>query len=329
MSTITSHQKLVAVVVTHNRCAQLKITLKKLLTSSATELVAVVVYDNASTDGTAQWLAAHPDPRLHSTRGDSNIGGAGGFARGIEVALQCFDPDWVVVMDDDARPYEGALSEFQRCKRNPDVARAAAVYLPSGRVCEMNRPSVNPFWNTKTFLRTLFGKGRDGYHIAYANYHLQSALSVDLASFVGLFLSKKMIVKTGLPNHRLFLYGDDVIYTLRLRRQGFQIVFDPTLKFEHDCSTFKEGRNRVFHPLWKVYYAYRNGLVMYKMAAGLLFWLLLPILMVKWHLAANRYGQDHRLYRRIMWQAIRDGVLNQTPLAHQEVLALATRELPA
>ena len=49
--------RLVAVVVTYNRLDKLKATLARLLESPASELAAVVVVDNASTDATAAWLA--------------------------------------------------------------------------------------------------------------------------------------------------------------------------------------------------------------------------------------------------------------------------------
>ena len=50
--------RLVAVVVTHNRLEKLKETLARLLDSPADELAAIVVADNASSDGTGAWLAA-------------------------------------------------------------------------------------------------------------------------------------------------------------------------------------------------------------------------------------------------------------------------------
>lgn len=316
-------QRLVAVVTTYNRLDQLKQTLARLLEAPADELQAVVVVDNASTDGTGAWLAAQDDPRLIGHRSPRNMGGAGGFETGMRLAVDRLDPDWIVVMDDDARPAPGALAAFHARPRPDGVAVAAAVYYPDGRICEMNRPSVNPFWNPRMLLRSL-RRGRDGYHIPYADYDAAVPRPIDLTSFVGLFLSRRILREVGLPHGKLFLYGDDVIYTLRLRRLGLEIAFDPAVRFEHDCSTFEDDRHRrVFRPLWKVYYTYRNGLIMYHRAAGPLFWPLLPLWAVKWRLAAGRYGADRatylRLYRRALWDAVRDRVER----SHDEVLALA------
>src|SRR5690554_1569224 len=83
-------QTLVAVVVTHNRLAQLKVTLARLLANAAQDLMAVVVVDNASSDGTTDWLSTQDDPRLLVHCSELNQGGAGGFATGIALAREHF-----------------------------------------------------------------------------------------------------------------------------------------------------------------------------------------------------------------------------------------------
>jgi GT2 family glycosyltransferase len=318
----SGRKRLVAVVVTHNRLAQLQTTLTRLLDEDAEILQAVVVLDNASCDGTSVWLADQSDPRLVYQSSAHNIGGAGGFEAGMKLASSRFDPDWMVLMDDDARPRVGALSAFQDMHRPDDHAAAAAVYFPGGQICEMNRPSVNPFWSLRAFMRTLF-RGRDGYHIPVAAYAADTAFPVDLTSFVGLFLSRRMVAEVGFPNPRLFLYGDDVIYSLEVRGHGFRISFEPTIEFEHDCSTFQNDQRRVFQPIWKVYYAYRNALIMYRTAAGGLFWPLLPVLALKWRLNAGRYGEDRGVYLRLMYAALCDGARGRMHRDHEAVLALA------
>ncbi|WP_291730887.1 glycosyltransferase [Leisingera sp. F5] len=315
--------RLVAVVVTHNRLDKLKATVARLLDSPGHELAALVVADNASTDGTSEWLAAQEDPRLDICTSTENRGGAGGFEMGMRRAMEQHAADWLVVMDDDACPAPGALAAFHARPRPLDTALAAAVYFPDGQICEMNRPSVNPFWNPSVFLRTLL-KARNGYHIPYTAYEAPAPMPIDLTSFVGLFLPRRMVEAAGYPDPGLFLYGDDVIYTLGLRRRGETILFDPALRFEHDCSTFQNDRHRVFRPLWKVYYAYRNGLMMYRRAAGLLFWPLLLVVLLKWRLTARRYGTGQRAaYLRLLRHAAWDGVRGRTGRSHARVLELA------
>ncbi|MGX9357546.1 glycosyltransferase [Roseobacteraceae bacterium S113] len=210
---------LVAVVVSHNRLAALKVTLGRLLESDDAVLGAIVVVDNASTDGTAQWLAVQSDPRLDVIRCETNTGGAGGFERGMRHASAAHDPDWMVVMDDDARPYPGALETFQRLDLAQWEAVAAAVYLPDGAIAEMNRPSRNPFWHGRAFWRTA-ARGRAGFHLGPEAYAGAAPVPIDVTSFVGFFISRAGIARAGYPEADLFLYGDDGLYTLGLSKAG-------------------------------------------------------------------------------------------------------------
>lgn len=323
----TTRGRLVAVVVTHNRLAKLQVTLERLLANSSADLEGVVVVDNASSDGTGDWLATSGSPRLIVMRNNANVGGAGGFEIGVNLAMARFNPDWIVVMDDDARPAPGALSAFAKADYSGWGAVAAAVHYPDGRICEMNRPAFNPFWRPATFLRTvlgtLTGNQRQGFHVPRAAYGAGQRLAVDSASFVGLFLSRAAIEKAGPPDGSMFLYGDDVAYTLELRRFGLRICFDPTVVFEHDCSTFTGEDLLVLQPLWKVYYRCRNGLIVYHKAAGILFWPLLPLIVLRWRMAAGRYGAYRRTYLRLMWRAIADGLSLSTWLGHDAVKLLA------
>jgi len=307
-----SAPRLVAVVVTHDRLAQIEVTLARLL---AGPLDHVVVVDNASNDGTPAFLAAQSDPRLHVIRTARNLGGAGGFELGMRTAVARFDPDWLVVMDDDARPDPGALAAFLARDLAGVDALAAAVYHPDGRICEMNRPSRNPFGSLRVLARTLFGGGRMGFHLPDSAYE-GGARQVDVASFVGLFLSRRAIRAAGYPDGRMFLYADDAIYTLGLTKRGLRLWFAPDIRFSHDCSTFAPhptGAARVYRPLWKVYYNYRNGLILYRQTAGLFFWPALLVVLPKWALSGRHYGADRRAFYGLLGRAIRDGVRGRVP----------------
>lgn len=311
-----------AVVVTHDRLSQLRATVLRLL---AEPLDFVLVFDNASSDGTAEWLAGLDDPRLILRRSGRNLGGAGGFCEALREARDRLDPDWVVVMDDDGRPAPGAIAAFRAMTPAPGWdTLAAAVFHPDGRICEMNRPYRNPFWRAAEFLRTLRGQGRRGFHLPDAAYAPDAPITeIDMASFVGLFLSRDALARAGLPEPRLFVYGDDQLYTLRMRRLGLRIGFAPGLRFEHATEARQGATGLVLSPIWKVYYMYRNALIAYRVAAGPFFWPLLPVLALKWRLKARDYGEDAGRFRRILRIAFRDGLARRLDRSHDEVLALA------
>lgn len=310
-------------VVTHNRLAQLKITLARLLEASSDHLAAVVVVDNACSDGTAAWLKTQTGPRLRVIPSTRNLGGAGGFETGMRHAVERLAPDWIVVMDDDARPEPGCLAAFHAHPRADHWGWAAAVFHPGGRVCDINRPSINPFWHGGTFLRTLFGAGREGFHLSESDFRGSIRREVDVASFVGLFVSAPAIGRVGYPDGSLFIYGDDALYTLELRRAGGRIAFDPTLRFEHDFSADASG-NRRFRPLWKAYYYHRNLLMLYRRAAGVFFWPALLIVVPKWLLRIRDHAGERGVFTRLLARAIWHGVRRKTDVAHAQVVDWST-----
>ena len=315
--------RIVAVVVTYNRRWELETTLRRLL---AEPLAAVVVVDNGSIDGSREFLAACPDPRLRICLTERNIGGAGGFEQGMRMAMTCLDPDWVMLMDDDARPAPGACDTFLAVAKGWDMV-AAAVYQPDGQICEMNRPSRNPFWHWREVLTTtagtLQGRGREGFHLPDAAYEADVTCPIDAASFVGLFISRRTIETVGYPDGRLFIYGDDVDYSLRARKAGMRMCLAPHVRFEHDCKTFTVGG--AYSPLWKVYYNYRNGIFTYRAAAGGWFWLVAPVILLKWTLMARHYGPERGTYLRLLLRAIHDGITVRRDVPHHEIIRLVAR----
>lgn len=303
---------LAAVVVTFRRLAELQITLARLL---AEDVDHIVVVDNASGDDTGPWLAAQDDPRLSVVTLADNMGGAGGFEAGMAHARDQFDPDWVVLMDDDARPEPGALAAF-RAKSpalDPDIGCvAAAVFYPNGTLCEMNRPSRNPFWHFGLFLRTLVQGSRAGFHLPDAAFvsHAKQ-MDIDVASFVGYFVHRDVMTTAGLPEGGLFIYGDDVLYSLRLRRAGFRMILMPAVRFEHDCGTM--GQGFIYRPLWKIYYHCRNGVSIARQAAGPIVFpaALVYYTLVWWRRGRHYEAAERRLYTRMMWTGLRDGLLRR------------------
>jgi len=328
---------LVAVVVTYNRLDKLQATLARLLESPPSELAALVVVDNASTDETGAWLAQQDDPRLDILRSDKNRGGAGGFEMGMRRAMAQHDPDWLVLMDDDGRPAQGGLAAFHGLEMHqaPEPgwdAVAAAVYFPAGGICEMNRPSRNPFWHRREFLRTLFGGGRSGFHVQPSDYE-GAGLQIDVTSFVGFFISATAVRRMGYPDPDLFIYGDDGLYTLELTRAGGRIGFEPSVRFEHDLNTFvaKDGaagaqRGR-FIPLWKVYYYHRNLLMLYRLAAGWLFWPVLLVIVPKWLSKIRLHRGERRAFLRLILRAIWDGLRQHRQVSHTRVLDWAASKV--
>ena len=311
------NSRVIALVVTFNRLPHLKKTVTRLLEAQPGHLAEVLVVNNASTDGTEGWLSTQTDPRLRVLTLDTNRGGAGGFEAGMRHAMTHLSLDWLLLMDDDARPAPDMLERFHAQDRHTFGGWVAATYFPHGDICEMNRPVLNPFLSYRTFLASMW-KGRAGYHVADAAYNAAAPTEVDGASFVGFFVSARTIERIGYPDGQLFIYGDDALYSIMLRRQGLRIGFDPELRFEHDCGT--EMGTHPIAPLWKVYYMYRNQLLVYRAAAGpVLFWPILALKALSWRRRARHYGAQRGIYLNLLSRALRDGAAGRREATFAQV----------
>jgi rhamnopyranosyl-N-acetylglucosaminyl-diphospho-decaprenol beta-1,3/1,4-galactofuranosyltransferase len=316
-------KKTVAVIVTFNRLNALKLTMEKTFEHA---FYRIIVVNNVSTDGTGEWLDSIDDKRLFIIHSKTNQGGAGGFHQGFRYAAQQLpEAEWLLCYDDDAYPESGTLDTFDAMDIPPDVGGVAgAVYLHNGQISEMNRPSKNPFWHLDEFVSASV-KGRHGFHVNDDDYKLATPMKIDASSFVGFFLRLSLIRDghIGLPRSELFIYADDIIYVLEMRKTGFGHLFAPRLEFYHDCQTLIEQHD-VYHPLWKVYYVFRNRLEMYRVASGIFYPLILLIKIPKCFWSVWYYEKHERKqFLKITAKAIWDGVRRNYTKTHSQVVAIS------
>lgn len=314
-------KRIAAVIVTFNRLNALKEAVERSLSEDISQLIIV---NNASTDRTREWLdTLSSNSRVKAIHLPVNIGGAGGFHNGFEHVLKHTDADWLVCFDDDAYPQPGSIARFKSLALPTDVAGvAAAVYLPDGRISEMNRPSHHPFASMGATLKTLF-KRRAGFHVCDEDYRRQTPMDIDFSSFVGCFLRVSAIrERIGLPRKELFIYADDIMYTHTIGEHGLRHCFAPMVHFTHDCGTLQDQK-AVYKPLWKAYYTYRNGLELYRVIAGpWAFPLIAVAKLLSWTVKARHYDQPG-VYLRLLALAWADGMLRRFSRPHTEILRKA------
>ena len=183
-----------AVVVTHNRIDLLRQCVAQL--ENQTCACDILIVDNASTDGTAQWLASQPD--LHCRNTGANLGGAGGFNLGMRWAVEA-GYDYVWVMDDDTLPHPDALEKLLEADRvlegNYGWLSSVALWTDGNR-CRMNLQRKTPYREIEESDQTL--------------------VPSVMASFVSLFLKRSTVAAFGLPISEFVIWSDDWEYTRRI-----------------------------------------------------------------------------------------------------------------
>jgi len=103
-------ERIAALVVTFNRKDVLIHTLEAVMNQTRKPDLLVIV-NNGGTDGTGEFLEefskTHEDVEILNM--SENLGGAGGFSRGIHYVYDKGQYDWGWLMDDDAIPAPNAL----------------------------------------------------------------------------------------------------------------------------------------------------------------------------------------------------------------------------
>ena len=105
--------KICALIVTYNRKELVYECLTAVL-SQTYPVEHVVLFDNASTDGTYEYLKNHgvfEDKRIDYTYVKKNIGAAGAYSEAFKIA-QNIECDWLWEMDDDTIPTPNCLKHL-------------------------------------------------------------------------------------------------------------------------------------------------------------------------------------------------------------------------
>lgn len=252
-------RNVVAVVVTYNRRELLETTLRG-ITSGSVLPSTVVIVDNASTDGTADYLAAYNGPVATDViRLNRNLGGAGGFVVGMERAVLDHAADYVWIMDDDTEPQHEALAEALAASQAYAAAAgdepsfvASRVVWTDGRDHPMNR------------MRPRLGASEDDRATAVR----AGGVQIRTASFVSILIDAGQIRRHGLPIADYFIWNDDLEYTARISRHRNAISVEKSIANHHTKSFGDAGAD----PGARFYYEVRNKLWVYTRSSALTPW---------------------------------------------------------
>lgn len=193
-------KRIAAVIVTYNRLNILEKCIQALRKQSLTYSQLIVINNNSS-DGTTEWLEGQPDIYVINKLND---GSAGGFYAGVKYAFeQGFDYIWL--MDDDVIVNNKALEELMVAK---EIIRDFSFLC--SKVISIDGIFMNsPHIDTAT--------SKYNYPV-WGQYSEHSITGIKAATFVSLFINAAYISKAGLPQRKFFIWGDDIDFTIRLRK---------------------------------------------------------------------------------------------------------------
>lgn len=266
---VLEKERVVAVLVTYNRKYMLIECLNGLLRQTY-PLEAIYIIDNASTDGTPEYLLekgfideiCYPDKeplekvkmiplsqftdktvRIHYVRMHENTGGAGGFYEGVK---RCYKAgyDWLWLMDDDVKPIEDALERLLKYKN-------ISLCIHPRKIFKDGSPHE---WEGYLDITT-------GEVIMLGNISFKNGkkwVEVNYGCFEGMLIHRDIISKVGFPNKDFFIVYDDTLYGLQCSMYTNVIyVNEPVLLYQIKKEWGKKIFDRRF---W--YYKIRNSFLM-------------------------------------------------------------------
>jgi GT2 family glycosyltransferase len=264
------------IVVTFNRYTLLKECIDALLAQSYPTDILIV--DNASTDETPQRLQKDgylKEASISLLQLTHNSGGAGGFYAGMQEALEK-NYDYVWLMDDDAEPAKDALEILMHHLDDSHYSGYAPALFSGTK--EEHSINIAGHRCTLDFAHPLpmLQKPID------ASEYQKKRVEIEMASFVGLLVSKEMVQKVGLPKREFFIHYDDTEYCVRLNGYG-EILLLPQSKIYHKEKRQEEKEVRHFlwmkkqrirfDKLWIKYFGVRNSIYLAKKYATNPLWI--------------------------------------------------------
>ncbi|HEX9086987.1 MAG TPA: glycosyltransferase [Arthrobacter sp.] len=231
--------------VTFDRPRELAVLLNAI--NNQTAAVRSICLVDSGTVPAREVAEAHPN--VDYVRSEANLGGAGGFSLAVLKAVAT-GADWIWMMDDDAEP---ADPECLATLVREAEARGLEAVVPL--VVAPGHPERLSF-----FFR-LDGKvTHDRAEVERIGF-----LPNDGHFFNGALIRSDVFFKVGLPDIRLFIRGDEVDFTIRLRKAGikFGTVTTTAITHPHAFAETKHVYGARWHVIvpesaFKRYFYYRN-----------------------------------------------------------------------
>ena len=216
-----------AIIVTFNRLN----LLKRCLSSIANQTLPpsnIIVVDNASTDGTEEFCSRNAN--IQYLKQETNLGGAGGFSRGIKYAFEeGYEYFWI--MDDDGVPDNQCLEILS------SFTRQGFQYVAPNLLTE---DGISHF-DTKM-------KKCPMDYISHMG-----------GPFNGILISRKIVETVGYPMAQFFIWGDEYEYLSRIMEAGFVVITSKKAIHVHKSTAYSYARCP------RPYYLVRNSIYIYRL----------------------------------------------------------------
>jgi GT2 family glycosyltransferase len=203
----------------------------------------IVVVDNASTDGSAEWLrAAHSNGRLKETNlrlieNEENVG----FGRANNIAFSQTDSPLILLLNSDTEVREGAIDRLaEALKANEKAGGSGPKLLNTDGSLQ---PSV---WRNPPTVWEILVIGLRLYYLLPRPMRAELLLGpywdhsrrrkTRMLPGAAILLRREVIESVGGFDEELYFYGEDIELCLRIVNSGWELLFEPDAQIVHHCG---------------------------------------------------------------------------------------------
>jgi GT2 family glycosyltransferase len=221
------------VIVSYNTRELTLRAIQTLLDNSPDVSMRVVVYDNASKDGSAEAIA-FAFPGIEVIASQDNLG----FAKANNLVAEMADTPWVCLLNPDTETHPGAIANLLAfAKANPKAGIVGGrTVFPDGSLnptsCLRRVTPWSLFTQTVGLNRLFPGVGLFSYE-EMGGWKRDTVREVDIVVGCFLLISTDLWRRLGGFDTRFFMYGEDADLCLRARALGYRPMITPDAQIMH------------------------------------------------------------------------------------------------
>lgn len=289
--------KLSVIIVNYKVKHYLEQCLRSVAEASRGIAVEVIVVDNASGDGSVEYLRERfPDVTIIAS--EENLG----FARANNLAIRNSHGQYVLLLNPDTIVAEETFSDFiSFMDSTPDAGGCGAYMLHTDGsfAPESRRGLPTPFvaFCKMSGLASLFPKSRTlgRYYMRYLNENKVNRIEIMSGAFM--FLRRDALDKAGLLDEDFFMYGEDIDLSYRILKAGYNNYFLPSRILHYKGESTVKSSYRYVHTFYRAMELFFN-----KHYAHYSILLSLPIKLAIWGRAMLAYAGNQFKHRNELTQ---------------------------
>lgn len=232
---IAAAPSLSIIIVNYNGGHRVEACLESIVRNPGRRMVEVIVYDNASRDGSGDRIAERfPEGRL--IRGSENLG----LCRAFNLAAREAQAPYILALDNDTVLLEGAIDAMlDFLEARPDVGAVGSNLYNTDMTLQLAARrfpgALSGMFSRRGILTRLFPRNPVARHDLMADRRDSGEpYEVDWHSAASLMLPRRVYDQIGGFDERFFVYWSDADLCARVRAAGYSVYTVPAARIVHD-----------------------------------------------------------------------------------------------